>query len=134
MLKRVLMLCCALVIAWLFPLPSMGAGTTIVVNTTIDGIVTDRLCSLREAIVAANTDADCAGCPGGSGADVIEFDPSLPVPSVFLYLVIKFLTNTNRQNWMCKLVVASSHTPVIPRSNTASNTVPVYSLLIIIID
>ena len=83
MLKRGLMIGCALVLAWLFPLPSMGAGTTIVVNTTVDGIVTDGLCSLREAIVAANTDADCAGCPGGSGADVIEFDPSLPVPSVF---------------------------------------------------
>jgi uncharacterized repeat protein (TIGR01451 family)/CSLREA domain-containing protein len=60
-----------------------GTGTTITVNTTSDVIASDGVCSLREAIVAANTDNPFQGCPAGSGADTIVFDPSLPGPTIF---------------------------------------------------
>ena len=75
-------------VGWLILLVSAGALSTITVTTTSDVIASDGLCSLREAVIAANTDAAFSDCPGGSGEDVIEFDPSLPVPAIFA------LTNT----------------------------------------
>jgi CSLREA domain-containing protein len=61
----------------------LGAGAaqaqaTLVVNTTSDAVdAGDGLCSLREAIVAANTDTASGGvageCPAGDGADTITF-------------------------------------------------------------
>jgi predicted outer membrane repeat protein len=51
--------------------------TTFTVNTTIDdgGLVPDGLISLREAVVAANTNAPFGDAPAGSMlGDVIEFD------------------------------------------------------------
>jgi uncharacterized repeat protein (TIGR01451 family) len=42
------------------------------VTTTVPGIADDGLCSLQEAIYAANIDAAYNGCPAGSGDDVIE--------------------------------------------------------------
>jgi CSLREA domain-containing protein len=58
--------------------PARAAGTTITVSTTqdvLDG--NDGVCSLREAIIAANMDAAsgaAAGeCPAGNGADIINF-------------------------------------------------------------
>jgi CSLREA domain-containing protein/uncharacterized repeat protein (TIGR01451 family) len=56
------------------------ADTIITVTTTGDTIIADGLCSLREAIVAANTDAAFNGCPAGRGADTIVFSSSLPQP------------------------------------------------------
>src|SRR5437660_8133824 len=47
------------------------AGIT--VNTTVDEDNTGTNCSLREAIVAANTDAAFGGCTAGSGDDIITF-------------------------------------------------------------
>ena len=44
---------------------------TIAVTTTADAINEDGLCSLREAILAANTDTQVDACPAGSGADNI---------------------------------------------------------------
>ena len=60
------------------------AETVITVTTTGDAIAEDGQCSLREALIAANTDAPLGGCPGGSGADVILFDPALPKPALFV--------------------------------------------------
>jgi CSLREA domain-containing protein len=53
------------------------AGTFITVNTTEDESTADGDCSLREAIIAANTDAPRDACPAGSrsvGLDTIGFD------------------------------------------------------------
>ncbi len=41
-------------------------------NTTLDGWIT-----IREAIGAANSDGPVGDAPAGSGADTIQFDPSL---------------------------------------------------------
>jgi CSLREA domain-containing protein len=48
------------------------AGASIVVNTFDDELNKDGDCSLREAIIAANTDTAVSGCAAGSGADVIS--------------------------------------------------------------
>ena len=51
---------------------SRGSAASIVVNTTDDEVNSDGDCSLREAIIAANTDTAVSGCAAGSGADVIS--------------------------------------------------------------
>jgi uncharacterized repeat protein (TIGR01451 family)/CSLREA domain-containing protein len=60
------------------------ADSTITVTTTSDVVASDGLCSLREAIVAANTDSAFHGCPAGSGADTVVFSPGLPQPATFV--------------------------------------------------
>ena len=71
-------LACLFVIASIFFAPgldwlesSQGSAASIVVNTTDDEVNFDGDCSLREAIIAANTDTAVSGCAAGSGADVI---------------------------------------------------------------
>jgi CSLREA domain-containing protein len=49
------------------------SAATIPVTTDLDTDQADALCSLREAIVAANTDASYHGCPAGDGDDRIVF-------------------------------------------------------------
>lgn len=61
--------------AWL---PAAAGAATITVDTAADLDAADGLCSLREAIVAANSDAAYNGCPAGAGADRIVFDLALP--------------------------------------------------------
>ena len=61
--------------------PAHGAGP-IAVTTTNDTIADDGFCSLREAVIAANSDSSFHDCPGGSGADTIIFDAQLPRPVV----------------------------------------------------
>ena len=51
---------------------SQGSAASIVVTTTDDEVNSDGDCSLREAIIAANTDTAVSGCAAGSGADVIS--------------------------------------------------------------
>ena len=46
-------------------------AATISVNTTTDDNTVNGNCTLREAIIAANTDAAVDACPAGSGADTI---------------------------------------------------------------
>ncbi|MBL8093191.1 MAG: CSLREA domain-containing protein, partial [Anaerolineales bacterium] len=46
-------------------------ATQITVTTTTDELNADGDCSLREAIVAANTNTAVDACPAGSGADTI---------------------------------------------------------------
>lgn len=53
-------------------------GATIAVTTDLDTDLADALCSLREAIIAANTDAPYRGCVAGSGADRIVFPLATP--------------------------------------------------------
>src|SRR5262245_34500220 len=48
-----------------------AAAATITVTTTSDGAATDGNCTLREAVLAANSDAARDACPAGSGADTI---------------------------------------------------------------
>ncbi len=73
---------------------SSAPAATIVVNTDTDpnpALNNDGLCTLREAIVASNTDtpsgATVGECATGSGADTIDFDdaifvgPTSPSPS-----------------------------------------------------
>ncbi len=58
-------------------------AATITVSTTEDELNVDGDCSLREAIVAANTDTAVDACPAGSGADIIN----LPAGTYTLSLV-----------------------------------------------
>jgi CSLREA domain-containing protein len=57
--------------------PLTPPGATIDVNTTSDEYDAGPSCSLREAITAANTDADFGGCAGLGeyGADTIQLPP-----------------------------------------------------------
>jgi CSLREA domain-containing protein len=55
----------------LIALPVQAASIT--VNTLVDENVANAVCSLREAIIAANTNAAYRGCSAGNGADVITF-------------------------------------------------------------
>ena len=58
--------------------PVVGyAATTITVTTLDDENTSDGDCALREAILAANTDAAVDQCAAGSGADTITFAAGL---------------------------------------------------------
>ncbi len=50
-----------------------ASAATITVNTVVDDDLADGECSLREAILAANTDAPHTDCPAGAGPDRIVF-------------------------------------------------------------
>ena len=78
---------------WLDSSP-VSAASTIPVTSTVDSLADDGQCSLREAVIAANTDTAVGGCPAGSGADVIIFAPSLTTPAVFTLA----LTGANEDN------------------------------------
>jgi len=87
-IKRDLILLTALLVALIaatmvLVVPAQ-ADTTITVTTTSDVIASDGWCSLREAIIAANTDTAFNGCPAGSGADTIVFAANLPQPATFV--------------------------------------------------
>ncbi|MBN8480047.1 MAG: CSLREA domain-containing protein [Xanthomonadales bacterium] len=56
-------------LAWLAAGPAVAA--TIAVTTTADQIAANGVCSLREAVTAANTDTAFGGCAAGNGDDVI---------------------------------------------------------------
>src|SRR3990172_7789904 len=50
----------------------VALAATITVNTFTDELDADGDCSLREAVVAANTDTAVDACAAGSGADTIN--------------------------------------------------------------
>ena len=62
-------------------LPAAALGTTITVTTTADAVGADGLCSLREAVTAANHGTATTGageCPAGApGADRIVLGPGV---------------------------------------------------------
>jgi len=57
------------------PAPAAAAGSTILVDTSVDQDIADGTCTLREAMIAANTNAAYHGCTAGSsaGTDTITF-------------------------------------------------------------
>ena len=61
----------ALLMAALISNQRVRTAGVINVTTTVQGIADDGLCSLQEAIYAANVDAAYNGCTAGSGDDVI---------------------------------------------------------------
>jgi CSLREA domain-containing protein len=62
----------AIVATWL-AVPSAALAATITVTSTVDSLVTNGSCSIREAIINANNDAATwPDCAAGSGADVIN--------------------------------------------------------------
>jgi CSLREA domain-containing protein len=84
------------------PVTPASAGGVIVVNTNTSNILNDSLCTLREAITAANTDAAYKGCSAGSGTDTITFAANYTItltnqlPNITTAMVIsgKGVTNT----------------------------------------
>jgi uncharacterized repeat protein (TIGR01451 family)/CSLREA domain-containing protein len=82
---RRIILCCSLsalfLISALLIATPIRAASTITVTTLVDTIDhADGVCSLREAIIAANTETGAADCAAGSGTDTIVFDAGLPHP------------------------------------------------------
>ncbi len=59
------------------------AASVIAVTTASDSISPDGLCSLREAVIAANSDAAFNGCLAGSGNDTIDLSSNFPSPTTF---------------------------------------------------
>lgn len=59
-----------IVVAALAPAPQVLAAT-LEVTTTEDETLVNETCSLREAVIAANTDSPVDACPAGSGSDTI---------------------------------------------------------------
>jgi CSLREA domain-containing protein len=78
----------ALALAVAFALPAFALGATLEVNSTADTLVTgDGQCTLREAIINANSDSDTTSgdCAAGSGADLIGLPAgtyTLAIPGV----------------------------------------------------
>ncbi len=65
------------------PAPA-SAVSPITVTTTLDVIADDGLCSLREAVIAANTNNAYSNCASGSaGEDSILVDPAISLPATF---------------------------------------------------
>lgn len=68
----------ASLLALVVPISRVNAASTITVNSTADTTANDGECTLREAIIASNTDtvsgAAAGECVAGSGNDTIEFD------------------------------------------------------------
>ena len=72
------------------------ADSIITVTTTNDNTNSDGFCSLREAIINANDDAQTfTGCPAGSGNDTISFDNALGTATVTLTSAFPFITDTD---------------------------------------
>jgi len=55
----------------LMPSKLQAVAATIRVSTTVDDILINGNCTLREAVIAANTDTAVDRCPAGSGTDTI---------------------------------------------------------------
>src|SRR5205814_1368529 len=63
---------CGIALALTVAGPTRAAdAATITVTDNTDGAASNGNCTLREAIIAANTDAPADACPAGSGPDVI---------------------------------------------------------------
>ncbi|MFN8443252.1 MAG: CSLREA domain-containing protein [Caldilineaceae bacterium] len=63
--------------------PLLRAATPITVTTNADLLANDGLCSLREAILSANSDSAVGGCTAGSGTDTIVIASALGAPVTF---------------------------------------------------
>jgi CSLREA domain-containing protein len=70
-----------------FIVPHTVIANVITVNTTNDEVDQSADCSLREAVISANTDTAVDGCGTGSGADEIVFAPEV-VPGIFILAIV----------------------------------------------
>ena len=115
-----------------FVLVSLGivsqpaAASGIVVNSASDNVANDGTCTLREAIIAANTDtasgATAGECAAGSGTDAITFDANytitldgsqLPAVTTAITITGKGAANTIIQASTCNPVTLPGNcTPV----------------------
>src|SRR4051812_26942966 len=59
-----------------------ASAATIPVTTAADSLAADGACSLREAVIAANSDLPRSGCPAGLGVDTIELPAGTYVRSI----------------------------------------------------
>lgn len=76
------------------------SAASIVVNSLADALIDDGLCTLREAIIAANTDAPYLGCSAGSGEDTIVLPEGIytlgsQLPNITSQIVINGSNATN---------------------------------------
>lgn len=86
-LLSVILILCLAVTALLIQHKS-AYGATIIVDTFVDDIIVNGNCTLREAVISANTDSGVDNCTPGSGADTI----SLPKWIIFLNPVLGEIT------------------------------------------
>lgn len=70
MLRALLVVALTVAIEVLAPVPAGAA--TITPTVFVDDLTVNGNCTLREALIAANTNAPVDGCAAGSGADVIQ--------------------------------------------------------------
>ncbi len=67
-----------LILALLGPTSEVDATGPITVTTTVDEVADNGVCSLREAVLSANSDTAVGGCVSGHGPDTIVFDNPYP--------------------------------------------------------
>lgn len=67
-------------------LEERAVPTVYLVNTTRDGVDTDGLITLREAVLAANTGQQVGDALPGTGVDTIQFDASLAGETIALQI------------------------------------------------
>ncbi len=67
------------------------SAADITVNSTVDSTGDAGICTLRDAIISANTDTAAGGCPAGSGDDTINFDAALSGQTITLGSRLPFL-------------------------------------------
>ncbi len=68
---------------WVLPARSVHADVILIVDTAADVIANDGVCSLREAITAANNNGNYFNCIGsGGGYDLIEFSIGGGTPAI----------------------------------------------------
>ncbi|NOT60925.1 MAG: CSLREA domain-containing protein, partial [Acidobacteria bacterium] len=73
--------------------PAAALFATITVNTTADENNVGAACSLREAIVAANTNAAFGGCTAGAaGLDTIQFNLGAGTPTINVLSALPTIT------------------------------------------
>ena len=110
----------AILLAFLLGVQSFGVpsadAATLTVNDTSGVIATDGNCTLREAIIAANTDAVVDACPAGSGADTIELGVGLT------YILIEVDNSTDEANGLPSIssqITINGNGSTIERSGAA---------------
>jgi uncharacterized repeat protein (TIGR01451 family)/CSLREA domain-containing protein len=79
--------------AWFKPEPGALAFNVITVNTLADDAVINSNCTLREAIIAANTNLAVDACqPGAAGPDTIQFSLGAGTPAINLLSALPTIT------------------------------------------
>ena len=80
-----------------FPSPVYADSVIMVATIADDTNAADGLCSLREAIINANDDAQThTNCVGGSGHDTIQFNDALGTATITLGATLPTITDNRR--------------------------------------